>query len=115
MARLDIDDDRLTVTFTTAEHIFGVVRDQSIPLSAVESASEVQSWREVRGLRVGLGIPRVRLVGRWLGRGHRQLVALRRGQPAVRIALRGQHFDELLIETPDPTAVLARLRGRNAP
>jgi hypothetical protein len=50
------------------------------------------------------------LLGRWVSRGHRQLVALRRERPAVYVALSGPKYDELLIETPDPVALVAQLR-----
>jgi hypothetical protein len=109
MATLTIDRDRLRVTFPLKEKLLGIVGDLDVPLSSVVSADQVRSWREVRGLRVGLGLPGRWLLGTWRWRGHKQLVALRRKVPAVRIALRDEKYDELLVETPDPAAILAQL------
>ncbi len=110
MAEITVDGDRLRVTFPLKEKLLGLVRDLDVPVSAVTEAREARSWREdVRGMRVGLGLPGVWLLGRWVSRGHRQLVALRRHRPAVYVALSGQKYDELLVETPDPAAIVARL------
>jgi hypothetical protein len=57
----------------------------------------------------GLGLPGVRKVGTWRGRDGRTLVSVRRGQPGLRIALTGQHFDTLLIGVDDPAAVAGEL------
>ncbi len=109
MATITVDADRLRVTFPTTEKLLGVVGDLDVPVSSVLSAHEVASWREVKGWRMGLGLPGVWLLGTWRWRGHKQLVALRRNRPAVRVVLRGEKYDEVLVETPDPEAVLARL------
>jgi hypothetical protein len=34
---------------------------------------------------------------------------MRRSRPAVRITLSGERYDELLVEAPDPGAIVARL------
>jgi hypothetical protein len=115
MATISVEEDRLRVTFPTREKLLGLVGDLDVPVSSVTSAREVGSWRaDVRGWRVGLGLPGVWLLGTWRSRGHRQLVALRRGRPAVRVVLRDEKYDELLIEAPDPAAVLARLPRERA-
>ena len=110
MATITVDGLTIRVTFPAREKLFGLVRDYEVPVSSVVGAREVGRWRDdVRGLRVGVGLPGVWLLGTWIGRGHRQLVALRRNRPAVYVALRGEKYDELLVETPDPSAVLDRL------
>jgi hypothetical protein len=110
VATLTLDRDRLRVSFPTKEKLLGLVRDLDVPLTSVVGARQVRSWGEdLRGWRVGLGLPGVWLLGRWISRGHRQLVALRRDRPAVYVRLRDQKYDELLIETPEPEAVLAHL------
>ena len=110
MATISVQGDRLRVEFWLTEKLLGLVGDYAASLSAVTEAREVRGWRDdLRGLRVGLGLPRRWLLGRWVSRGHRQLVAVRRERPAVYVALGGQKYDELLIETPDPVALVARL------
>jgi hypothetical protein len=110
MATITVDGLTVRVTFPTREKMLGLVRDYEVPVASVTGARPVGKWRDdVRGMRVGLGLPGVWLLGRWMSRGHRQLVALRRNRPAVYVALRGEKYDELLIESPDPEAILARL------
>jgi hypothetical protein len=111
VARIDLSSDHLTVRFTLKERLLGLVRDFSAPRPAIESATLVESWHEVRGLRVGLGMPGYRLLGTWRSRGHKQLVALRRGEPAVRIALRGTTYAEVVVSTPDAERLVAELNG----
>ncbi|MDI6910042.1 hypothetical protein [Nocardioides sp.] len=61
----------------------------------------------------GLAVRFTRLRGTWRSRGHKQLVALRRGVPAVRIGLAGSSYDELLVSTPAVERLVAELgRGR---
>lgn len=110
VATMSVDGATLRVTFPTSEKLLGLVRDYEVPVASVTGARLVGRWRDdLRGLRVGLGLPGVWLLGRWISRGHRQLVALRRNRPAVYVALRGERYDELLIEAADPESVLARL------
>ena len=113
MATLTVDGDRLRVGFPRKEKVLGVVGDLDVPVSSVTGAAEVRSWREVKGWRVGLGLPGVWLLGTWRWKGRRQLVALRKGRPAVRVTLSGEKYDELLIEAPDPGAIVARLSRPN--
>jgi hypothetical protein len=110
VATISVDGPLLRVTFPAIEKVLGLVRDYEVPLASVRGARRVGEWRDdLRGVRVGLGLPNVWLLGRWISRGHRQLVALRRNRPAVCIALSGERYDELLIETPDPDAFMAAL------
>jgi hypothetical protein len=110
MATISVENGTLRVIFPLKEKLLGLVRDQEIPVSSVTGARPVGRWRDdLRGLRVGLGLPGVWLLGTWVGRGHRQLVALRRHRPAVYVSLRGEKYDELLIETDDPTGIIGRL------
>ncbi len=112
MSEVRLDGETLSVRFTRGEKMLGVMGDLEVPRSSVISATFVQSWSEVRGLRVGLGLPRRRLLGTWHRRGHRQLVDLRRGEPAVRLGLRGSAYDEVLVRTPDAERLVAELSGR---
>ena len=81
------------------EKIAGLLRNQSIPLDAVERASvETEPLAATVGWRSpGLALPGRRKIGTWRSRGSRHLVCARRGQPAVRLDIRGQKYDTLLI------------------
>ncbi len=110
MATITVDGLTIRVTFPANEKLLGLVRDYEVPVSSVVGAREVGSWSEdLRGMRVGLALPGVWMLGRWVWFGHRQLVALRRNRRAVYVVLRGERYDELLVESPDPDAILARL------
>ena len=68
-----------------------------------------------RGLRApGLGLPGRRKIGTWRRIGERSLVSVRRGQPALRIALEGQRYDTLVSGTDEPAALAAALTGTAA-
>jgi hypothetical protein len=57
----------------------------------------------------------VRKIGTWRGAGRRTLVSVRRGQPALRVRLDGQRWDELLVGTDDAAAVAASLTAARTP
>jgi hypothetical protein len=112
MSTVRITDDHLHVRFTAAERVGGLVRDQRIPLAAVVSAEVVESpITEVRGLRApGLALPGVRKVGTWRRFGGKELICVRKDEPAVRIELSGQPYAALLLGTDDAAQVAAQLQ-----
>ena len=118
MAAITRTPTHLTVTFSTYEKVAGLLRDISVPTDSVASVSvESDGIRAARGLRApGLGVPGVRKIGTWRrraeGRTQRTAVSVRRGQPAVRIELRGTSWDQLLIGQDDARAVATELAAR---
>ena len=58
----------------------------------------------------GLAVPGRRL-GTWRSRGRTRLVDVRRGQPALRVQLSGQRYDELLVGSDDAQELAGRLQG----
>lgn len=111
MATMSITPEHIEVTFTTAEKIGGLLRDQRIPRSAVVAVDVVpDGYAATRGLRSpGLGIPGRRKIGTWRSRGRKQLVSVRRGEPAVHVSARGQRYDDIIIGTPDAAILGATL------
>jgi hypothetical protein len=114
MARLTVIDDELHVDLSTREKLAGLLRDVRVPLTAVRDvAVEDNALSAVRGLRApGLAIPGRAKIGTWRRPGRRGLVVARRGVPAVRVALSGARYDELLVSTPDAAGVADSLRRR---
>ena len=115
MTSILVSDDTLTVRLPRLSRIAGLLRDQVVPRSAITSAEAVSDGlAAARGLRApGLAIPGRRKVGTWRGRGARRFVDVRRGQPALRLRLQGQRYDELLIGHDDASALAARLAPGN--
>jgi hypothetical protein len=103
--------DMLEVRHTRWEKVAGLLRDVRVPLSAIDHIDVVPNGlTATRGLRApGLAIPGRRKIGTWRGREGRQLISVRRGQPAVRVYLRGSGYDVLVIGSPDAEAVASRL------
>lgn len=116
MATIHITPETLSVRFTARERIGGLLRDISVPRTAVRAASvEPDGIRAVTGLRApGLALPGVRKIGTWRGfgdRSRRTAVSVAAGEPAVRITLEGARWDQLLIGSPEAAEVAAQLGG----
>jgi hypothetical protein len=63
------------------------------------------------GIRApGLGLPGRLKLGTWRARGATSLVAVRRGQPAVRVGLVGQRYDYLVLGVDDAERLAGELR-----
>jgi hypothetical protein len=110
MATVQLRPPVLSVRLTRAEKIAGILRDVDVPLAAVRGIEVVPDGiAATRGLRApGLGLPR-RKIGTWRSRKGKALVSVRRGQPAVRIRLEGQRWDELLVGTDDASGLATAL------
>ncbi len=111
MTAIHVSDDAVTVRLARSSKVAGLLRDQVIPRSAITSAEVVtDGLAAARGLRApGLAIPGRRKIGTWRGRGVRRFVDVRRGQPALRLRLHGQRYDELLMGQDDAAALAALL------
>jgi hypothetical protein len=87
---------------TRFERVAGLLPPLDVPLTAVEGIEvEPHALAAVRGFRLGFSLPGVRKIGRFARRGELDYVSVRRGQPAVRVHLTGQHFRTLLVGTDD--------------
>ena len=103
MTTLEINSTQLRIHFTAFEHVAGLVRDVEVPLSAIRAVRVVDDGLSAaRGLRApGLGIPGYRLLGTWRTWSSKDLVSVRRGEPALRIELSGQRWSTLLVGSPE--------------
>ena len=109
MASISIDKDTVTLTLAPWEKITGLVGNLRVPRSAITSATAVDSgFRALRGMRVGLGIPFVRAIGRWVGFGYKDWVSVAPG-PALVLELDGQRFDRAIVSAANATELAASL------
>lgn len=116
MATLTIRNDVLSLRLTRAEKVLGLLRDLDVPLSAVVSADVVPDGRDaIRGVRApGYAMPGHRFIGTWRGNG-RRLVDVRPGNPALRVRLDGQRYDELLVHVDDAASLAEQLAPASTP
>jgi hypothetical protein len=85
------------------ERIAGLLPPLDVPLTAVKGVEVVRdALPAVHGFRLGLGLPGIAMIGRFSRRGELDYVSVRRGQPAVRLHLTGQHFRTLLVGADSP-------------
>lgn len=113
MPAILVTPHHLRVTFTRSEKFLGLIHDVAVDRSSVTAVEVVENGlRAPRGLRApGLGMPWVRKIGTWRRRGGLKiLVSVRRGQPALRIALKDAPYDELVLGLDDAHEVADTLR-----
>ncbi|TSI19423.1 hypothetical protein [Brevibacterium aurantiacum] len=115
MTEVTVNNNHLTIVFPGWERLMAGRRFHSVPLDAIRT-SEVTGWpSEFLGLRSGLNISGYRKLGTYRHpNGTRRLVAMKAGEPVLRIRLtdgsNGWGFDELLISTPNADEVNAALQ-----
>jgi len=116
MTTITVTPDSLRIRLTRFEKVAGLLRDLEVPLSAVRSA-EVgpDGLAAARGIRApGLGLPGIRKIGTWRGRGQKTLVSVRRGQPALLVRLSGARFDRVLVGSDRAQEYVDRLQVMEA-
>lgn len=116
MSTVCVDGDVVRVQLSRAEKVAGLVRDQEIPLAAVHAVDVIgDPMAAPSGIRApGLSFPGRRKVGTWRGRGRREFVCVRRGEPAVELIVEGGPYDRYLLGTPQAQAVATRIAAHLA-
>ncbi|WP_406630309.1 hypothetical protein [Amycolatopsis sp. WGS_07] len=114
MATAEIVGDGLRVRFARWERLAVWREEVTVPLARIRTAEPVgNALARTRGGRIGLLVSGVLKVGVWgLGTGTRQLVSVRRSAPALRIAVDGGEFGELLLSLPDPAGLADAIKAR---
>jgi hypothetical protein len=111
VADLLVEGDELVVRLSRLEKAEAVHGEIRVPLSAVTQLEVVDdAIHQVHGIRVGTGIPGSTAVGTFTTKTVKMFAAVHRDTPrAVLVTLTGAQFDQLLIGSPDPEAVVASL------
>jgi hypothetical protein len=99
MATLNVRGNDLTVELSLLEKIGAISGGVSVPLSSVEDIRVVEKpYSELRGIRVGTGIPYVIVLGRMVYSGGKDFVAVYGTGPSVMVTLRdGQRYKRILL------------------
>ena len=110
MATVTITSSDVTLGLSSFERIGGLLRDLSVPRNAVVSATAVENgFKALRGLRApGLGLPWVRAIGTWRGKGYKDWVSVQKG-PALVLELRDQKFARAIVSNADAARLAAEL------
>jgi hypothetical protein len=110
MATLSIDGDDLVVRLGPWEKLGAASGDIRVPRRAIKQVRVTdQPFAEIRGWRVGTGLPGVVALGTWRTRGARDFVAVYRRQRGVVVELEGAPFERFVLTAPDPEAVQRQL------
>ena len=113
MTTVQVTADSLEVRLDPWEKVLGLLGNLRVPRSAV---SDVEVVADGLGAPAGMRAPGLALPGRiklgtWRRRGSTQYVAVRAGEPALRVTLTGQRYDSLLLGTPDANELAGKLRA----
>lgn len=89
----------MTVELSFIEKIGAISGNVSVPLSSVEDIRVVEKpYGELRGIRVGTGIPYVIVLGRMVYTGGKDFVAVYGTGPTVMVTLRdGQRYKRIMV------------------
>ena len=102
MASLEVDGEDLVVVLHAAERAGALHGSPRAPLAAVRSVRAVDdAWAELRGLRVGTGIPELIALGTFLGAFGKDFVAVYRHRPGVVVELDGGDYARFLVTEDD--------------
>jgi hypothetical protein len=112
-----LSDDSVKISFSGWEKLFGLVHDAQLPLAAISDVSVApDGYSAPSGLRApGLAVPGRVKVGTWRGRGRRQLISVRRGQPAIHLRLSDVRVTDVIIGMEGAESLAAALRSSLKP
>jgi len=114
VADLEVADGQLFLRLTDIEKAEALHGDLHVALSAVQRAEVLEDAHEMTriktGYKVGMRVPGVASVAIVRGAEGKIFVAIHRDTPrGVRIVLDGNSYDEWIVGTPNPEAMIARL------
>jgi len=110
VARLLIDQRRVTVRLSAMEKLEALHFNVTVPRTAVIAAREVpDGMAELGGIGIGTGLPGVMMVGT-VRDGHGLTFAVCRGRgPAVVLDLAGQRYARIVMTVEDPGGIVSSL------
>lgn len=113
MVAIELADSGVHVCPDGWEVAGGLVGPFTVPYAdIVDASAESSPLQIVKGLRVGLGLPKTR-IGRWYYKGEKDYLGIRGGEPAIVLTLRpSARFTRVIVSVPDPELLCARVKSR---
>jgi len=114
VARLLIDDRRVTVSLSAVEKLEAFHGNVTVPRTAVIAVRGVpDGMAELHlgriGTSIGTGLPGVMMVGTVRSRDGVTFAVCHRHRPAVVLDLSGQRYDRIILTIDNPEEILSRL------
>jgi hypothetical protein len=110
VARLLIDDRRVTVRLSALEKLEALHRNVTVPRTSVIGARGVaDGMAELRGMGTGTGLPGLLMVGIVRGRDGLTFAVCRGRRPAVVLDLAGQLYNRIVVTVDNPDDIVSRL------
>jgi hypothetical protein len=116
VARLVIDDRRVTVALSALEKLEALHGNVTVPRTSVMAAREVpDGLAELRGngtgtgVSIGTGLPGVRMVGTVRNASGLTFAVCRGRGPAVVLDLVGTSYDRIVVTVDNPDELVSRL------
>ena len=112
MAELIVEGDDLVVRLSTVEKLAAVHGEVRVPLDSVKSVEVLDdAMSAIHGIRVGTGIPGSVAIGTFTSRTAKIFAVVHHDTPrGVRVALDGDHYDEIIVGCPHPEIVAESLQ-----
>jgi len=107
MAVIKVEGDELLVQLSWLEKIGALLSGVRVPLSSITGARMTETpYAELRGIRVGTGIPFVIVLGRmWFGKGSDFVAIYGTGRTVVIDLTEDAPFKRLLVSVPDDRVI----------
>ena len=113
MAKIEVDDEQLTVELQGMHRLWALKRRITVPLAHVRGATaDPGIVNQPKGVRApGLHLPGVAVMGTFHREGETSFWDVRNGAHAVVIELTGERFARLVVDVADPRAAVGAINA----
>lgn len=111
MCNVELSPDEVRIIPSRWEHTGGLQGKFEVPIAGIaEISTSYDPVKLVRGIRVGVGLPKTR-IGKWYHGSGRDYLCIRHNGPAVVLDLvPGQKFLRVVVTVADPEGLAAQIQ-----